>query len=179
MAGNHIIALQKYEFSIEFNYVAARIMDKIYLVTWTSVAVLWVSISIQGNITLLVTGGGPAEWRDRFTTKALSHYGFGNMYVKNLTYFPFISILVHVVLWKLFICTHADHFVYAPSQWKMTLQCNVVSHWLGACNKMIPDTSWHQACFNVHALDVKVNSLCPGDTCHLFSAKPLPQQQGV
>ena len=24
-----------------------------------------------------------------------------------------------------------DHFVYAPSQWETTLQCNVVSHWLG------------------------------------------------
>ena len=26
-----------------------------------------------------------------------------------------------------------DHFVYTPSQWETTLQCNVVSHWLGAC----------------------------------------------
>ena len=25
-----------------------------------------------------------------------------------------------------------DHFVYAPSQWEATLQCNVVSYWLGA-----------------------------------------------
>ena len=25
-----------------------------------------------------------------------------------------------------------ESFVYAPSQWEMTLQCNVVSHWLGA-----------------------------------------------
>ena len=25
-----------------------------------------------------------------------------------------------------------DHFVYAPSQWKATLHCNVVFHWLGA-----------------------------------------------
>ena len=25
-----------------------------------------------------------------------------------------------------------DHFVYAPSQWETTLQCNVASHWLGA-----------------------------------------------
>ena len=29
-----------------------------------------------------------------------------------------------------------DHFVYAPSQWKTTLQCNVVSHWLGAYTKL-------------------------------------------
>ena len=28
-----------------------------------------------------------------------------------------------------------DHFVYAPSQWETTLQCNVVLHWLGACTR--------------------------------------------
>ena len=28
-----------------------------------------------------------------------------------------------------------DHFVYVPSQWKMTLQCNVISHWLGTFTK--------------------------------------------
>ena len=28
-----------------------------------------------------------------------------------------------------------DHLVYAPSQWETTLQCNVVSHWLGAYTK--------------------------------------------
>ena len=28
-----------------------------------------------------------------------------------------------------------DHFVYEPSQWETTLQCNVVSHWLGAYTK--------------------------------------------
>ena len=29
-----------------------------------------------------------------------------------------------------------DHFAYAPSQWKRTLHCNVVSHWLGAYAKL-------------------------------------------
>ena len=28
-----------------------------------------------------------------------------------------------------------DHFVYAPSQWDMTLQCNVISHWVDAFTK--------------------------------------------
>ena len=28
-----------------------------------------------------------------------------------------------------------DHFAYAPSQWKMTLHCNIDSHWLGAYTK--------------------------------------------
>ena len=33
-----------------------------------------------------------------------------------------------------------DHFVPAPSQWQTTLQCNVVSHRLGACTKRFPWT---------------------------------------
>ena len=28
-----------------------------------------------------------------------------------------------------------DHFLYAPSQWETTLQCNVVSYWLGPYSK--------------------------------------------
>ena len=28
-----------------------------------------------------------------------------------------------------------DHFVDTPSQWEMTLQCNVLSYWLGAYTK--------------------------------------------
>ena len=28
-----------------------------------------------------------------------------------------------------------DDFEYAPSQWEMTLQCKVISYWLGACTK--------------------------------------------
>ena len=39
---------------------------------------------------------------------------------------------------------HRGHFVYAPSQWETTLQCNVVSHWLGAFTKwsLIMCSSW-------------------------------------
>ena len=29
-----------------------------------------------------------------------------------------------------------DNFVYVPSQWEMMLQCNIVSHWLGAYTKL-------------------------------------------
>ena len=28
-----------------------------------------------------------------------------------------------------------DPFMYAPSQWEMTLHCNVISHWLGISTK--------------------------------------------
>ena len=30
-----------------------------------------------------------------------------------------------------------DHFVYAPGQWEMTLQCKVGSHWLGTCTEWL------------------------------------------
>ena len=30
---------------------------------------------------------------------------------------------------------YRDHFLYAPSQWEATLQCNIVSHWLCAYRK--------------------------------------------
>ena len=43
------------------------------------------------------------------------------------------------ISWWDMLCYHGwphfmirDHFVYAPNQWETTLQCNVVSHWLGA-----------------------------------------------
>ena len=38
-----------------------------------------------------------------------------------------------------------DNFVYAPSQWEMTLQCNVGSHWLGTyikCSLHHTDVTW-------------------------------------
>ena len=39
------------------------------------------------------------------------------------------------LLWQGSFCVCA--FVYAPSQWQTTLQCNVVSHWLGAFTKRL------------------------------------------
>ena len=39
-----------------------------------------------------------------------------------------------------------DHFVYAPSQWETTLQCNVVSHWLGTYTKLSLDRHSVQLC---------------------------------
>ena len=34
-----------------------------------------------------------------------------------------------------FHTTGRYHSVYTPSQWETTLQCNVVSHWLGTCTE--------------------------------------------
>ena len=46
---------------------------------------------------------------------------------------PMAWIQVSCVNKQYYCCR--DHFVYAPSQWEMTLQWNVVSHWLGAYSK--------------------------------------------
>ena len=41
------------------------------------------------------------------------------------------------------VATPRDHFVYAPSQWKKkALQCNTISHWLGAYTKWSMNTSY-------------------------------------
>ena len=36
------------------------------------------------------------------------------------------------LLWLTYDISYRDHSVYAPNQWEMALQCNAVSHWLGA-----------------------------------------------
>ena len=41
-------------------------------------------------------------------------------------------IIVITLLWyDLETLVQKNHFVYAPSQWETTLQCNVIFHWLG------------------------------------------------
>ena len=45
------------------------------------------------------------------------------------------GVLVVLVLDRYSHVTSRDHFVNAPSQWEMTLHCNLVSHWLGAYTK--------------------------------------------
>ena len=46
-----------------------------------------------------------------------------------------LSKLTNTTSWTSWMVYDRDHFVYAPSQWETTLQCNVVSHWLGAYTK--------------------------------------------
>ena len=48
---------------------------------------------------------------------------------------------------------YRDHFVHAPSQWQMTLQCNISSHWLGAYTKWSLSHHWlwlSQSCHLIH-----------------------------
>ena len=60
-----------------------------------------------------------------------------------------------------------DHFVYAPRQWETTLQCNVVSHWQGAC------TEWslhHTECSMLRDISLNLSDLSE-------SRQVLDQQQ--
>ena len=50
-----------------------------------------------------------------------------------------------------------DHQGYAPSQWKMTLQCNVIPHWLGAFTKW--SLMMHQTWNSKHSSTVLTNAL--------------------
>ena len=54
--------------------------------------------------------------------------------ILTIAFFFFISIVSRKLQMK-FIPIHSNHFVYVPSQWETMLQCNVVSHWLGACTE--------------------------------------------
>ena len=69
------------------------------------------------------------EWKDlKFF---ILHSNFILSYFSNGKFmFIVASFGIHVSRKKIWSCR--DHFVYAPSQWEMTLQCNVVSQWLGA-----------------------------------------------
>ena len=49
--------------------------------------------------------------------------------------------------WMTYQVYTKDHFVYAPSQWETTLQCNVVSHWLGAYTEW---SLWYYLNLNPH-----------------------------
>ena len=48
-----------------------------------------------------------------------------------IVFIVFICYFLHGRQWA----GSRDHFVYAPSHWETSLQCNVVSHWLGAYTK--------------------------------------------
>ena len=55
-----------------------------------------------------------------------------------------------------------DHFVCAPSQWEMTLRCNVVSHWLGAHMKWFPVKVMHFCTSNLwHHCIVAIEGVWP------------------
>ena len=65
--------------------------------------------------------------------------GHNYMYWKLSNQQPWMSaMMTKQVMVFYFLCVSKDnrgHFVYVSSQWEMVLQCNIVSHWLGAYKK--------------------------------------------
>ena len=65
------------------------------------------------------------------------------------------------------IHAHRDHFMNAPSQWEMTLHCNVISHWLCAypewplCIK--PICSINPLCGNAAMINILLFNCCGCD----------------
>ena len=60
-----------------------------------------------------------------------------------------------------------ENFVYEPSQCERTLQCNIVSHWLGT-HTMIPAVGWEKSTRQPFA-DVLTGTLTNDcSQCHLF-----------
>ena len=83
----------------------------------------------------------------------MSHNTMGCNYLTNTTYLTFVGRVAGCLLRvfrKNILCVitkphlqvpancfpfcgvFRDHSVYGPSQWEMALQCNAISHWLGA-----------------------------------------------
>ena len=62
-----------------------------------------------------------------------------------------------------------DHFVYVPSQWETMLQCNVVSHWLGACTKWSLCSLSKRVSYIVRAEEVY--NLCDADSMSSLKGK--------
>ena len=57
------------------------------------------------------------------------------------------------------VCHCRDQIVYVPSQWEMTLHCNVISHWLGTYTK------WSLHCYDVFMestfqINIQLSWLC-------------------
>ena len=65
---------------------------------------------------------------------------------------------VQYIIWTQFE-SFRDHFVNAPSQWKTTLHCNVVSHWSGAYTKW--SMCFYSSCINL----VNLLMMCCLRTC--------------
>ena len=63
------------------------------------------------------------------------------------------------------------YFVYAPNQWEMTLQCNIVSHWLGAYTKQSLNYSWSFKTTCCHGLSTQFIQLSMASDKSLYFAQ--------
>ena len=71
-----------------------------------------------------------------------------------------------------FISNMQDHFVNAPSQWKMTLHCNIAFHWLGAYTKWSMN-EYVAGAYIWYIYQQTVSSLVEVMAWYLLSIKPL------
>ena len=71
----------------------------------------------------------------------------------------FISVAFKIIFNKTDIIQNSqnrDDFVYAPSQWKTMLHCNIVSHWLGAYKKIPVKILWSLRCSFCGAISLHI-----------------------
>ena len=52
-------------------------------------------------------------------------------------WFHMVAILLIMISVTFSTLVMRDYSVYVLSQWEMVLQCNTISHWLGACTELI------------------------------------------
>ena len=124
----------------------------IHMLHWHDKTRYWFTFCITGPLwgNPLETGGFPSQRDSSGELCCFLYYPFEQT-VKETVKLPVIWDVI-VLMWhhpngfqmkhelKSFSCftlwyVYREHFVYVPSQWEATLQCNVVSHWLGTCTK--------------------------------------------
>ena len=91
----------------------------------------------------------PSQWETTLQCSVISHWLSAYTELSLLTPPPntrnsqtmcrffreYSTMHVSVRYRELFLAWGSDHSVYVPIQWETTLQCNVVSHWLGTYTK--------------------------------------------
>ena len=114
-------------YPVMMNYVVSVVSSTSDLRPSVAIAVLF-AISYTGIILCM----HPANERRRYNVTS-SPIGWGHLCGVCCEFYVWLSptsFCCHCCT----VCNilYRDHFMYAPSQWETTLQCNVVSHWLGA-----------------------------------------------
>ena len=84
-------------------------------------------------------------------------------------FYPFV-VLGGLLSMSSTICFR-DHFVYAPSQWGMMLQCKTISHWLGA------NTKWSLCLQVIH--QEKMTHTVSSRSCGSITHKMISDNNGV
>ena len=76
------------------------------------------------------------------------------------------TLMRPIAAWDVMLCVPWCSSMYAPSQWEMALQCNAISHWLGAY------TEW-SLFLSVRSLAFRAVSLVHRSPCMVNSGKAI------